>query len=50
MLAHFRKLYTPGKESPLIDSGDPADGAGVDIGAIGAGKEDKQDRFGKFGE
>jgi hypothetical protein len=50
MLAHFRKLYTPGKDSPLIDAGDPADGPGVDIGAIGAGKEDKQDRFGKFAE
>jgi hypothetical protein len=31
----------------LIDAGDPADGAGTDIGAVGAGAADAKDLFGK---
>ena len=47
VLAYFRALYTPLAGSPLIDAGDPADGAGVDIGAVGAGTADPADKFGK---
>lgn len=50
MLAHFRRLYTPGHGSPLIDAGDPADGPGTDIGAVGAGRPAAHDRFGRFGD
>jgi hypothetical protein len=50
MLAKFRELYTPGDKSPLIDAGDPADGKGVDIGAVGAGQPSDDDRFGRFGK
>jgi hypothetical protein len=38
ILASFRDRYSPAEGSPLIDAGDPADGAGTDIGALGAGK------------
>jgi len=38
MRARFREIYTPAEGSPLIDSGDPADGAGTDIGPISAEK------------
>ena len=38
ILARFREIYTPAEGSPLIDAGDPADGAGTDIGAVSAGK------------
>ena len=48
ILAFYRQAYTPGAGSPLIDAGDPADGAGNDIGAIGSGADDPQDQFGKF--
>jgi hypothetical protein len=33
----------------VIDRGDPADGAGTDIGAVGAGVVDSLDLFGTFG-
>jgi hypothetical protein len=46
MLNRFRTLYKPSPASPLIDAGDPADGAGTDIGAVGAGKPNSQDQFG----
>ena len=49
MLAQFRELYTPAPGSPLVDAGDPADGEGADIGAVGAGAPHPSDRFGKFG-
>jgi hypothetical protein len=49
VLASLRARYTPNTGSPVIDAGDPADGAGVDIGAVGAGKGDPADLFGKFG-
>jgi hypothetical protein len=49
VLAEYRNRYMPDAGSPLIDAGDPADGAGVDIGAVGAGTNDPADLFGKFG-
>jgi hypothetical protein len=48
MLAYFRTVYAPRAGSPLIDMGDPQDGSGADIGAIGAGKANPDDRFGQF--
>lgn len=47
VLAHYRALYAPAGGSPLIDAGDPADGAGTDIGAVGAGIVDVDDAFGR---
>jgi hypothetical protein len=47
LLAYYRMLYTPAAGSPLIDKGDPADGAGTDIGAIGAGAAAAADKFGR---
>jgi hypothetical protein len=51
ILADYRVRYTPAPASPLIDRGDPADGAGVDIGAIEAptGLPRVDDQFGRFG-
>lgn len=49
ILAFYRDAYSPAEGSPLIGSGDPADGAGTNIGAIGAAKPSDQDRFGQFG-
>ncbi len=48
ILAYYRQIYTPGAGSPLIDSGDPADGAGNDVGAVGAGTPNDLDLFGKL--
>src|SRR5262249_34990876 len=31
MLTYYRQVYAPAAGSPLIDAGDPADGAGTDI-------------------
>lgn len=45
VLATLRSAYTPGAGSPLVDAGDPQDGAGADIGAIGAGISHASDRF-----
>lgn len=49
ILALYRGIYTPAAGSPLIDRGDPVDGAGADIGAVGAGTAHPDDKFGKFG-
>jgi hypothetical protein len=49
MLARLRELYTPAADSPLVDSGDPADGEGTEIGAIDAGSALSADDFGGFG-
>lgn len=49
VLALYRDAYTPGEGSPLIGGGDPADGEGTNIGAIGSVKPSALDRFGKFG-
>lgn len=46
ILALYRNLYSPAAGSPLVDAGDPADGVGVDIGAIGVGAAHADDRFG----
>jgi hypothetical protein len=50
LLADSRQLYTPAAGSPLVDKGDPADGAGNDIGAIGAGAANAADKFGRVME
>jgi hypothetical protein len=46
ILAFYRGIYTPKAGSPAIDNGDPADGDGADIGAVGAGQADPNDQFG----
>lgn len=46
VLSYYRQIYTPAAGSPLIDSGDPNDGGGVDRGAVGAGTVDANDKFG----
>lgn len=46
VLNYYRALYTPRPGSPLIDHGDPADGPGNDIGAVGAGVPHVADKFG----
>jgi hypothetical protein len=48
ILADWRRRYTPAAGSPLIDKGDPAGGAGNDIGAVGAGAPSGADQFGRF--
>lgn len=50
ILAAYRQAYTPAEGSPLLGAGDPADGAGNFIGAIGAGKNPPHDGFGRFGQ
>ena len=47
VLATYRAMYTPASGSPLIGAGDPQDGAGGNIGAIGNGEP--ADQFGRFG-
>ncbi|HLJ48142.1 MAG TPA: hypothetical protein VKU01_19140 [Bryobacteraceae bacterium] len=47
VLATYRTMYTPAPGSPLIGAGDPQDGSGGNIGAIGNGES--SDQFGKFG-
>jgi hypothetical protein len=47
VLAAYRGMYTPVAGSPLIHAGDPQDGAGGNIGAIGNGES--TDLFGLFG-
>jgi hypothetical protein len=49
ILTLYREVYSPAKGSPLIGAGDPADGEGVNIGAIGSAKPSPLDRFGRFG-
>src|SRR5262249_37199588 len=48
-LAFSREAYTPAAGSPLIGAGDPADGEGTNIGAVGSSKRSGEDRFGRFG-
>jgi hypothetical protein len=47
VLSTYRKMYSPAAGSPLIGAGDPQDGAGGNIGAVGNGEP--ADQFGKFG-
>jgi hypothetical protein len=49
VLAHYRGLYRPAAGSPLIDAGDPADGAGTAIGAVGPDDSNPADLFGRLG-
>jgi hypothetical protein len=46
ILAFYRGVYTPKADSPAIGKGDPKDGTGHAIGAIGEGTDDA-DRFGR---
>ena len=46
VLAWYRARYLPKPGSPAIDTGDTAGGAGNDIGAVGAGTANANDRFG----
>jgi hypothetical protein len=46
VLRHYREIYAPAPGSSLTDAADPADGAGTDIGAIGSGAPDGDDKFG----
>jgi hypothetical protein len=47
VLRSYRARYTPQAGSSVIDSGDPAGGAGNDIGAVGAGAANAADLFGR---
>jgi hypothetical protein len=46
VLRLYMERYTPLAGSPLLDGGDPAGGAGNDIGAIGGGQANAADQFG----
>ena len=46
VLSTYRSMYTPAVGSPLIGAGDPQDGMGGNIGAIGHGEP--ADQFGRF--
>jgi len=46
VLAHYRAIYKPATGSPLIGAGDPADGTGTDIGAVGHDGTHALDKFG----
>jgi hypothetical protein len=48
VLAHYRAIYRPAAASPLINAGDPADGQGTAIGAIGPNDTNPLDRFGRI--
>jgi hypothetical protein len=50
ILGHYRKVYSPADGSPLVGTGDPADGAGAFIGAVGSGLKAPNDLFGRFDE
>jgi hypothetical protein len=47
VLTRYRTMYSPASGSPLLGAGDPQDGSGGNIGAIGNGEP--ADQFGKFG-
>ena len=47
VLSTYRSMYTPAPGSPLLGAGDPQDGLGGNIGAIGNGES--ADQFGMFG-
>jgi hypothetical protein len=48
ILGHYREAYAPAPDSPLLNAGDPADGVGAFIGAIGSGKDGPNDGFGRW--
>ena len=47
VLGTYRVMYSPAPGSPLIGAGDPQDGSGGNIGAVGNGEP--ADQFGSFG-
>jgi hypothetical protein len=49
VLAHYRDAYAPAESSPLLNAGDPADGKGSYIGAVGGGEKTPSDYFGRPG-
>src|SRR5262245_10699742 len=49
ILAYYRDAYSPAANSPLVGAGDPNDGEGTNIGAIGSGKKSAAEGFGQFG-
>lgn len=48
ILAAYRQAYSPADGSPLIGAGDPADGAGSFIGAVGPGDKAPADALGRL--
>ncbi|HSP17649.1 MAG TPA: fibronectin type III domain-containing protein [Thermoanaerobaculia bacterium] len=46
VLTAYRLMYTPAAGSPLIGAGDPQDGLGGNVGAVGNGEA--ADQFGRF--
>jgi hypothetical protein len=48
-LSRYREIYRPAAGSPMINAGDPADGTGTFIGAIGPDDANPVDRFGRIG-
>ena len=48
-IAGLRAIRRRYADSPLIEAGDPADGPGSYIGAVGTGANAPQDNFGRFG-
>lgn len=46
ILARYRDRFRPAPGSPPCDAGDPSDGTGTDIGAVGCGVEAAADLFG----
>jgi hypothetical protein len=49
ILARYRDAYSPAAGSPLVGAGDPADGPGSYIGAVGGGDGTPADWFGRPG-
>ena len=47
VLSHYREVYRPTASSPLINAGDPADGVGTAIGAVGPDDTNPADLFGR---
>jgi hypothetical protein len=47
VLAYYRDAYAPAEGSPLLNAGDPADGKGSYIGAVGGGEKTPNDYFGR---
>jgi len=48
VLSYYREMYRPAAGSPLIGAGDPADGPGTAIGAVGPNTSNPVDRFGRI--
>jgi hypothetical protein len=48
VLSHYRDLYRPATGSPLINAGNPADGANTAIGGVGPDTSNPLDLFGRI--